>query len=103
VEYNLYQKDMLETEYETMNSDLGLVVVSPLASGILTTKYRECRWLDFPQGSRASLPGFDWLKQKVMGAEGQLKKPLLIQFHKYSTKHDIKPVLSEIYSITYTV
>ena len=91
VEYNLYQKDLLETEYESMNLDIGLLAVSPLASGILTTKYRECRWLDFPQGSRASLPGFDWMKQKVMGPEGQLKKKLLIQFYKYSTKNDVKP------------
>ncbi|MCB0965148.1 MAG: aldo/keto reductase, partial [Acidimicrobiales bacterium] len=37
---------------------LGLTTWSPLASGLLTGKYVD----GVPEGSRASLPGYEWLR-----------------------------------------
>ncbi|HLT16805.1 MAG TPA: aldo/keto reductase, partial [Acidimicrobiales bacterium] len=37
---------------------LGLTTWSPLASGLLTGKYVD----GIPEGSRATLPGYEWLK-----------------------------------------
>ena len=59
-EYNLFKRWRLETEYSTLHSELGLGMAtwSPLASGLLTGKYQD----GVPRGSRASLPGYGWLK-----------------------------------------
>jgi aryl-alcohol dehydrogenase-like predicted oxidoreductase len=49
--------------YETIG--LGLTTWSPLASGLLTGKYID----GIPEGSRATLPGYDWLRAYVTDAE----------------------------------
>jgi len=62
-QYNLFARDKVETEfvplYDTIG--LGLTTWSPLASGLLTGKYRD----GVPEGSRAALPGYDWLQSMV--------------------------------------
>ena len=62
-QYNLFNRRRVEHEYARLYEDigLGLTTWSPLASGLLTGKYRE----GVPEGSRASLPGYEWLKDAL--------------------------------------
>jgi voltage-dependent potassium channel beta subunit len=62
-QYNLLWRDRVETEYAPLYDEfgLGLTTWSPLASGLLTGKYLD----GVPAGSRASLPGYEWLKQSL--------------------------------------
>ena len=59
-EYNLLNRRKVEREYARLYEDigLGLTTWSPLASGLLTGKYLD----GVPDGSRATLPGYEWLK-----------------------------------------
>jgi voltage-dependent potassium channel beta subunit len=61
-EYNLFQRYKMENEYLQIfkNIGLGTTIWSPLASGILTGKYNN----GIPEGSRLSLEGFQWLKER---------------------------------------
>jgi len=62
-QYNLFERRKVEREYARLYDDigLGLTTWSPLASGVLTGKYLD----GIPQDSRASLPGYEWLKPAV--------------------------------------
>ena len=62
-EYNLLHRRRVEREYARLYDDigLGLTIWSPLASGLLTGKYLD----SVPQDSRASQPGYEWLKPSV--------------------------------------
>ncbi len=59
-EYSMLARTKVETEYARLYDDigLGLTTWSPLKSGALTGKYLD----GIPEGSRASLPGYDWLR-----------------------------------------
>ena len=59
-QYNLLERRRVEREYARLYDDigLGLTVWSPLGSGLLTGKYLD----GIPDGSRATLPGYEWLK-----------------------------------------
>ncbi len=59
-QYNLFERDKVEREYLRLYDDigLGLTTWSPLASGLLTGKYID----GIPEGSRATLPGYEWLR-----------------------------------------
>jgi voltage-dependent potassium channel beta subunit len=59
-QYNLFERRKVEREFARLYDDigLGLTTWSPLASGVLTGKYLD----GVPEGSRASLPGYEWLK-----------------------------------------
>jgi voltage-dependent potassium channel beta subunit len=59
-EYNLFSRRKVEREYARLYEDIGLGITtwSPLASGLLTGKYLD----GVPDGSRATLPGYEWLK-----------------------------------------
>jgi voltage-dependent potassium channel beta subunit len=59
-QYNLLWRDRVEKEYAPLYDGigLGLTTWSPLASGLLTGKYLD----GVPDGSRASLPGYEWLR-----------------------------------------
>jgi voltage-dependent potassium channel beta subunit len=63
-QYNLFHRRRVENEYARLYEDhgLGLTTWSPLASGLLTGKYRN----GIPAGSRAQLEGYDWLQQQVL-------------------------------------
>ena len=65
-EYNLFNRRKVEREYARLYEDLGLGVTtwSPLASGLLTGKYLD----GVPEGSRAALPGYGWLRDEVTDA-----------------------------------
>ena len=62
-EYNLFNRRKVEREYARLYDDLGLGLTtwSPLASGLLTGKYLD----GVPEGSRATLPGYEWLKETL--------------------------------------
>jgi voltage-dependent potassium channel beta subunit len=62
-QYNILTRRKVEREFARLYDEigLGLTTWSPLASGLLTGKYRD----GVPEGSRASLPGYEWLRQML--------------------------------------
>jgi voltage-dependent potassium channel beta subunit len=70
-QYNILWRDRVDTEYERLYEDIGLgtTIWSPLSSGLLTGKYMN----GVPEGSRATLPGYEWLKE-MLTDEGRNKK-----------------------------
>ena len=66
-EYNMLHRRRVEKEYARLYDDIGLgtTIWSPLASGLLTGKYQH----GVPAGSRASLPGYEWLRQTLTEPE----------------------------------
>ena len=66
-QYNLFCRKRVEQEYKRLYEDigLGLTTWSPLASGLLTGKYRS----GVPNGSRAQLQGYDWLRTHLTDAD----------------------------------
>jgi len=62
-QYHLFHRQRVEQEYARLYEDigLGLTTWSPLASGLLTGKYRD----GIPAGSRAALESMGWLRDKV--------------------------------------
>ena len=63
-QYNLFWRDRVEKEYAPLYDDigLGLTTYSPLASGLLSGKYAG----GVPAGSRASLDGYEWLRDVLV-------------------------------------
>jgi aryl-alcohol dehydrogenase-like predicted oxidoreductase len=64
----LFSRERVESEYAPLYEDpvgLGLTTWSPLASGLLTGKYADG---SIPEGSRAALAGYGWLKDRVTDA-----------------------------------
>jgi voltage-dependent potassium channel beta subunit len=70
-EYNLFNRRRVEKEYARLYEDIGLgtTIWSPLASGLLTGKYLD----GVPEGSRATLPGYEWLKKMLTDPERNAK------------------------------
>jgi voltage-dependent potassium channel beta subunit len=66
-QYNLLARRKVEREYARLYEDigLGLTTWSPLASGLLTGKYLD----GVPEGSRATLPGYEWLRPMLTSGE----------------------------------
>jgi len=62
--YNMISRNKVEKEFARLYDGIGygLTTFSPLASGLLTGKYKN----GVPEGSRFSLPGYDWLKNRYM-------------------------------------
>lgn len=61
-EYNLFNRRKMESEFLSIfdNIGMGTTIWSPLASGLLTGKYNN----GIPEGSRMSLDGYQWLKER---------------------------------------
>jgi voltage-dependent potassium channel beta subunit len=70
-QYHLFERRKVEQEYAGLYDDigLGLTTWSPLASGLLTGKYAD----GVPEGSRAALPGYEWLRDAVTNPERNAK------------------------------
>jgi len=70
-QYNIFWRDRVEKEYKRLYEDigLGLTTWSPLASGLLTGKYIG----GAPEGSRATLPGYEWLKGQLVDEKRNAK------------------------------
>jgi len=63
-EYNLFRRKRVEKEYAPLYSDigLGLTTWSPLASGLLTGKYRS----GIPAGSRGTVETYAFLRKSLL-------------------------------------
>lgn len=70
-EYNMFHRERIEVEYSDLYDSLGLgtTTYSPLASGVLTGKYRD----GVPDTSRMKLPGYEWLLRSLDSEEGQAR------------------------------
>ncbi len=66
-QYNLIERRRVEKEYARLHAETGYgnTIWSPLASGLLTGKYRD----GVPEGSRAALEGFEWLRDRLTDAD----------------------------------
>ncbi len=66
-QYNVFTRKRVEVEYARLYEDigLGLTTWSPLASGLLTGKYRN----GVPEGSRGSVKGMDFLLKGLTDAD----------------------------------
>ncbi|MDE1857448.1 MAG: aldo/keto reductase [Thaumarchaeota archaeon] len=66
-QYNMFHRERVEKEYLPLYREIGLgtTIWSPLASGLLTGKYNG----GIPSGSRASLPGYEWIRDSVITPE----------------------------------
>ena len=64
-QYNLLHRQRFEKEYAILYKELGYgtTIWSPLASGLLTGKYNQG---SVPEGSRAQLEGYGWLKERLL-------------------------------------
>ncbi len=81
-EYNLLNRAKVEEEFAPLYGDLGLGLTtwSPLASGLLSGKYLD----GVPEGSRATLPGYGWLREQVTDPEANRRV------------RELKPVADEL-------
>ncbi len=70
-QYNIFWRDRVEQEYKRLYEDFnyGLTIWSPLASGLLTGKYLN----GAPEGSRATLAGYEWLKKSLTDEKRNVK------------------------------
>jgi voltage-dependent potassium channel beta subunit len=66
-QYHLLHRSRVEQEYARLYEEigLGLTTWSPLASGLLTGKYKD----GIPEGSRGALPSMAWLQEKLCSPE----------------------------------
>jgi voltage-dependent potassium channel beta subunit len=67
-QYNLLHRKRVEQEYARLVEDigLGLTTWSPLASGLLTGKYRD----GIPAGSRGTVDSYAFLRPRLTDAKG---------------------------------
>lgn len=70
-QYNMLHRQRVEAEYAALYDEIGLgtTIWSPLASGILTGKYND----GIPDGTRMSLPDYQWLRGELDGEAGRVK------------------------------
>ncbi len=68
-QYNMLHRERVEREYARLYREIGLgtTVWSPLASGLLTGKYNQ----GIPEGSRARLEGYEWLRERFESEEAK--------------------------------
>lgn len=71
-QYNMMVRDKVESEYLPLYelTGLGTTIFSPLASGLLTGKYLN----GVPEDSRLSLPGYEWLRDLLIGENNKLEQ-----------------------------
>ena len=85
-QYNLLDRKRFEVEYDPIfrKFQMGTTIWSPLASGALTGKYLD----KIPEGSRATLKGYEWLKNHMIDSErGQARMEKI---------RDLKPIADEL-------
>jgi len=68
-QYHMLEREKVEREYAQLYETIGLgtTIWSPLASGILTGKYKD----GIPSGTRVTLSDYGWLKQRFESEEGR--------------------------------
>jgi len=62
-QYNLLERRKVEKEFDRITKDYGYgnTIWSPLASGLLTGKYKD----GIPDDSRGALSGYEWLQSRL--------------------------------------
>lgn len=70
-QYNLFERQKVEADYRPIYETYGLgtTIWSPLASGLLTGKYNN----GIPNDARASLPGYEWLRDSFTSEIGRAR------------------------------
>jgi voltage-dependent potassium channel beta subunit len=70
-EYNMFARERVEVDYARLFREFGYgtTIFSPLASGLLTGKYSN----GIPEGTRMSLPGYEWLRRSLTSEEGKAR------------------------------
>ena len=68
-QYHMFHRERVEHELARLYSEIGLgtTIWSPLASGLLSGKYNN----GIPQGTRATLEGYEWLRERFEGEEAK--------------------------------
>ena len=68
-EYNMFNRSKLEKEYLDLfdKRGLGTTIWSPLASGLLTGKYKN----GIPEDTRMNLSGYEFLRERLESKEGR--------------------------------
>ena len=90
-QYNLLDRERFEFEYKTIfeKYKMGTTTWSPLASGALTGKYLD----GVPDGSRASLKGYEWLRRHMIESDrGQERMQKVSKYIGIAKDHDLDPV-----------
>jgi len=67
--YNLFEQHRFNREYDDVyvKHGYGSTIWSPLASGVLTGKYRD----GIPEDSRGALEGYEWLQDGLLNKDRQ--------------------------------
>lgn len=87
-QYNLLHRSRFEQEYAPLwNQGLGSTIWSPLASGLLTGKYNN----GIPEGARLGLPGFEWLRDRLLGEGGTERLQAIAAFSSLAAELGISP------------
>ena len=70
-QYHMFHRERVESEYAHLYDEIGLgtTIWSPLASGLLTGKYNQ----GMPEGTRATLEGYEWLRSRFENDEAALR------------------------------
>ena len=68
-QYSMFHREKVEAEFVPLYDTIGLgtTTFSPLYFGILTGKYND----GIPADSRASLPGYEWVRENIESETGQ--------------------------------
>ena len=82
-QYNMLERTKVEVDYARLYREIGLgtTIWSPLASGLLTGKYNN----GIPDDSRMALPGYEWLRGRVTGPEGEANLEKVRQLTKFAS------------------
>ncbi len=89
-QYNLLDRQRFEVEYNPIfeKYKMGTTTWSPLASGALTGKYLE----GVPDGSRASLKGYEWLRKHMIESDrGQERMNRVSKYIEITKKYNLDP------------
>lgn len=79
-QYNMFERAKVEVEFDQIykNVGLGTTTWSPLASGLLSGKYNN----GFPEETRLSIEGLEWLRDRTLAEESIAKVRKLTAFAK---------------------
>jgi voltage-dependent potassium channel beta subunit len=85
-QYNLFHRARVEKEYAPLYRKFGLgtTIWSPLASGLLTGKYRQ----GIPKGSRLATPGLEWLRDIATGPDAARRLAAVSRLAKIAAELD---------------
>jgi voltage-dependent potassium channel beta subunit len=86
-QYNMLHRERFEVDYDRLYSGVGMgtTIWSPLASGILTGKYRD----GIPPDSRLALPDYQWLRERVETPEGRRQIETAAKLQTVADKLDV--------------